>query len=91
MDVVLENGFPDFSRAVNGNPSISTQKATTKVLVADSVTTVIGGIVVNKDTNTKDSVPGVSKMPVFGALFRHNANSSSSQEIVIFITPRIIR
>jgi len=91
MDVILENGFPDFSRAVNGNPSISTQKATTKVLVSDSVTTVIGGIVVNKDTNTKDSVPGVSKVPLFGALFRHNANSSSSQEIVIFITPRIIR
>jgi type IV pilus assembly protein PilQ len=91
MEVVLENGFPDFSRAVNGNPSISTQKAETRVLVADSVTTVIGGIVVNKDTNNKDSVPGVSKVPLIGALFRHNANSSSSQEIVIFITPRIIR
>jgi len=91
MDVVLENGFPDFSHTVAGNPSISTQKATTRVLVSDSVTTVIGGIVVNKDSSTKDSTPGVSKIPLIGLLFRHTATSASGQEIVIFITPRIIR
>ena len=91
MDVSLENGFPDFSRQVNGNPSISTQKATTKVLVADSVTTVIGGIVLTKENSTKDSTPGISKVPLIGLLFRHSSNTSSSQEIVIFITPRIIR
>ena len=50
MDVQLENGVPDFSRAVNGNPSINTQRAATKVQVADGVTTVIGGILSSTET-----------------------------------------
>ena len=90
MRISLENGQPDFSRAVNGNPSINTQNAKTQVQVADGITTVIGGIVQSTETTAKDSVPGVSKLPLLGWLFRHDANSSSNQELLIFITPRIL-
>jgi type IV pilus assembly protein PilQ len=88
---VLENGQPDFSRAVNGNPSINTQRAETQVQVADGVMTVIGGIIQSTDTNSTDSKPGLSSLPILSWLFKRTSTSSESQELMIFITPRIIR
>ncbi len=90
MKIGLENGQPDFSRAVNGNPSINTQTAHTQVQVADGITTVIGGIVQSTETVAHDSTPGISKVPLLGWLFRHDTNESSNQELLIFITPRIL-
>ena len=91
MDVLVENATPDFSKSVQGNPSINTQKATTQVQVADGTTTAIGGILQTQSTEQKDSTPGVSKIPLIGWLFQHNAKSSQAQELVIFLTPRILR
>jgi type IV pilus assembly protein PilQ len=90
MHIALENGQPDFSRAVNGNPSINTQTAHTQVQVADGITTVIGGIVQSTETVAHDNVPGISKIPLLGWLFRHDQNDSTNQELLIFITPRIL-
>jgi type IV pilus assembly protein PilQ len=91
MQILLENGVPDFSRAVNGNPSINTQRAQTQVQVPDGVTTVIGGIVQSTDTMSVDQTPGLGRIPLLGWLFRRSDNKSESQELLIFITPRIIR
>ncbi|MEZ5316530.1 MAG: type IV pilus secretin PilQ [Vicinamibacterales bacterium] len=91
MNVELENGIPDFSRAVNGNPSINTQRAVTEVQVSDGVTTVIGGILQSQETSSSDKTPGVSNIPLLGWLFKREDNRSESQELMIFITPRIIR
>jgi len=91
MKIILENGQPDFSRAVNGNPSINTQRAETQVQVADGVMTVIGGIIQSTDTNNVDSTPGLSSIPIFSWLFKRTDTRSESQELMIFITPRIIR
>jgi type IV pilus assembly protein PilQ len=91
MRIVLENGQPDFSRAVNGNPSINTQRAETSVQVADGVTTAIGGILQSQETSAIDQTPGVSKIPLLGWLFKRTDNRSETQELLIFITPRIIR
>jgi type IV pilus assembly protein PilQ len=90
MKIALENGQPDFSRAVGGNPSINTQRANTQVQVADGITTVIGGIVQSTESNARDSVPGVGKIPLLGWLFRHDSTDSTNQELLIFITPRIL-
>ena len=91
MRIVLENGQPDFSRAVNGNPSINTQRAETSVQVADGVTTAIGGILQTQESNLEDRTPGMSRIPLLGWLFKRTDTSSQSQELLIFITPRIIR
>jgi type IV pilus assembly protein PilQ len=91
MKIVLENGQPDFSRAVNGNPSISTQRAETQVQVADGVTTAIGGILQSTQTDTIDKTPGVANIPLLGWLFKRTDTRNESQELLIFITPRIIR
>ena len=91
MRIKLENGMPDFSRAVNGNPSINTQRADTQVQVADGVTTVIGGILQTQETTRWTRRPGISKIPLLGWLFKRTDNRNESQELLIFITPRIIR
>jgi type IV pilus assembly protein PilQ len=91
MGIVLENGTPDFSRAVNGNPSINTQRAQTQVQVADGVTTVIGGILQSQQTSNTDQTPGLGKLPLLGWLFKRTDTREENQELLIFITPRIIR
>src|SRR5688572_1992075 len=91
MGIVLENGTPDFSRAVNGNPSINTQRAQTQVQVPDGVTTVIGGILQQQSTSSIDQTPGLGKMPLLGWLFKRTDTREENQELLIFITPRIIR
>ncbi len=91
MSIVLENDFPDFSRAVGGNPSINTQRALTQVQVEDGRTAVIGGIKQSTDSVKDDRTPGIARLPLLGWLFRRREAASSSQELLIFITPRIMR
>jgi len=91
MKIILENGQPDFSLNVDGNPSIRTQRAETQVQVADGVMTVIGGILSSTETQTDDRTPGASRVPLLGWLFKRSSTRNESQELLIFITPRIIR
>ena len=91
MKIILENGQPDFSLNVDGNPSIRTQRAETQVQVADGVMTVIGGILSSTETVNNEGTPGLSTIPLLGWLFKRTANRNESQELLIFITPRIIR
>jgi type IV pilus assembly protein PilQ len=91
MRIAVENASPDFSKAVNGIPPIDTQRATTQVLVADGDTTVIGGIYVSREQSTQDRTPGFHRIPLLGWLFQRNESSDESRELLIFITPRIMR
>ena len=91
MRIYLENATPDFSRAVNGNPSINTQRAETEVQVGDGVTTVIGGILQENETTSVDRTPGLGSLPWLGWLFRRSDTRRENQELLIFITPRVIR
>jgi type IV pilus assembly protein PilQ len=91
MQILLENAFPDFSRNVNGNPSINTQRAETHVQVADGTTTVIGGIMQTRETSSRARTPGLGRLPLLGWLFKRELNSSEAQELLVFLTPRIIR
>ena len=91
LRVFLENASPDFSRAVNGIPPIDTQRAVTTVLVADGETTVIGGIYVSREQAASDRVPALHRIPLLGWLFKRDQNLDLSQELLIFITPRITR
>jgi type IV pilus assembly protein PilQ len=90
MRITLSNDFPDFSRAVNGNPSINTQRASTEVQVADGMTTVIGGINQVKEQAKNDRTPGIASVPLLGRLFRRSEVSAETQELFIFITPRVL-
>lgn len=91
MDVLVENtqidnGIP----RVQGIPALDTQSAETKVLVADGGTVVIGGIIVTQQQVSITEVPIVGSLPVIGYLFRRTATTVQSQELLFFLTPRII-
>jgi type IV pilus secretin PilQ/predicted competence protein len=91
MRIQLENASPDFSRAVNGIPPIDTQRALTQVLVNTGETTVIGGIYISREQASQDRTPGLHRLPLLGWLFRRDGITDESRELLIFITPRIIR
>ena len=89
MAVQLENASP--GEAVQGIPSINTQRASTTVQVADGATTIIGGVLINTERNDESRVPGLHKVPLLGWLFRSMSNEDDSRELLIFITPRILK
>jgi len=91
MQITLENATPDFSRQVNGIPPIDTQRARTQVQVDDGATTIIGGIFVTREQVSTERTPGLYRLPLLGWLFKRDTTSDESRELLIFITPRIIR
>jgi type IV pilus assembly protein PilQ len=90
LKIALENGTPG-RVAANGNQAIDTQRATTQVLVNDGATTVIGGIAVSNEQTQNDRTPGIHRIPLLGWLFKRDTITDSSTELLIFISPRIIR
>lgn len=91
MHVELQNNAADFANLVNGIPPIITQSATVTVMIPDGGTTVIGGIYRTEDSITRDRVPFFHKIPIIGNLFKSFARTKQSRELLIFITPRILR
>ena len=91
MRITVENASPDFTRSINNIPPIDTQRAVTQVLVNDGETTVIGGIYVSNEQTQQDRTPGLYRIPLLGWLFQRNQVVDQTRELLIFITPRIIR
>ena len=91
LNVDVENTTPDFGRQVQGNPTLITQQATTQVLVTDGGTVVIGGVIQTQNSVTIGQVPLLGNIPFLGNLFKHQTVSTSNQELIFFITPRIIQ
>jgi type IV pilus assembly protein PilQ len=91
LDVQVENNSADFANLVQGIPPILTQSASTNVLVADGDTAVIGGIYQSQEQTTRNRVPFFSKIPILGLLFRNDFVTTQNNELLIFITPRIIK
>ena len=91
MDVKVTNDQIDQSiPRVEGIPAIDTQEADTRVLISDGATVVIGGIIVSQQRTSVDQVPLLGSVPVIGNLFKHTTISSTSSELLFFLTPRII-
>ncbi|MCY4601180.1 MAG: type IV pilus secretin PilQ [Acidobacteria bacterium] len=90
MQLEIENDFADFGRAVGGIPPIVTQRARTTVQVASGETTVIGGIFEHERSTSSSRVPGLHRIPLLGWLFRSRAQRDSTDELLIFLTPRIV-
>jgi type IV pilus assembly protein PilQ len=91
LNVDVENTTPNFGQEVQGNPELITQQATTQVLVTDGGTVVIGGVIQTQNSINIDQVPLLGNIPILGNLFKHVQVSTSNQELIFFITPRIIQ
>jgi len=91
MDVLVENTQVDSGiPLVNGIPALSTQSAQTKVLIGDGGTVVVGGVMFTQQNTTVNQVPVLGSIPLIGHLFKETSVSVSSQELLFFITPRIL-
>lgn len=90
MSIEAIESEADFSRTVDGMPVIIDNTATTTVLIPDGETAVIGGLLKVKSNKQKNSVPGISKVPVLGWLFKNSSVAKDSTELMIFITPKIL-
>jgi type IV pilus assembly protein PilQ len=91
LNVDVENTLPDFGNEVGGNPTLITQQATTQVLVTDGGTVVIGGVIQTQNSLSVSQVPLLGDIPYLGNLFKHRTIKTSDQELIFFITPRIIQ
>jgi type IV pilus assembly protein PilQ len=91
LNLEVENNSADFANLVNGIPPINTQSAKTIVQVTDGQTAVVGGIYQSTETTTVNQTPFLSKIPIFGYLFKSKASNSQNNELLLFITPRIVK
>ncbi len=81
----------DFARTVEGNPTITSRQSKTSILVKDGATVVIGGLFKRTTTDTREGVPGLSKIPYLGWLFKTEQTRDDNDDLLFFITPRIVR
>ena len=91
LNVDVENTTPNFGQEVQGNPELITQQATTQVLVTDGGTVVIGGVIQTQNSININQVPLLGNIPILGNLFKHTQVNTTNQELIFFITPRIIQ
>jgi type IV pilus assembly protein PilQ len=91
LNVDVENTTPNFGQTVQGNPELITQQATTQVLVTDGGTVVIGGVIQTQNSINVTQVPLLGDLPILGNLFKHTVVNTQNQELIFFITPRIIQ
>lgn len=91
MNIITHNDELDFTRTVVGYPTIITKKAQTNVMLFDGQTTVIGGLSKEKTGRSENGVPLLKHIPLFGYLFKGKGNNNSMEEVLIFITPHILK
>jgi type IV pilus assembly protein PilQ len=91
LDVVTENNSISSSVTVGGIPGINTQRMKTQVTVPDGGTTVVGGALLDTESDDNFRTPGLSRIPLLGNLFKRKAVQRVTNEILFFITPRIYR
>jgi type IV pilus assembly protein PilQ len=72
-------------------PSIDTRKVTTQVLVENGQTVVLGGIYQQENRNSVSKIPLLGDIPILGAAFRNRLTVNNRDELLVFVTPRILR
>lgn len=91
MDLHVEVSELDRASALAGRPIITTSEADSKVLVKDGNTVVIGGFIRRKETKNVRGIPILKSIPILGALFRETTTTYEDRELLIFITPTIVK
>jgi type IV pilus assembly protein PilQ len=89
MEIFVTNN--ELGAIINGEQSFTTKEAQTELLVDDGDTVIIGGIRKTRKDSGEKGVPGLMKIPLLGWLFKAKAKSDDMEELLIFITPRIVQ
>jgi type IV pilus assembly protein PilQ len=91
MDLQINKDSPDYSRTLNNIPPIDTRKIETTVLVDNGETVVLGGVFERTKTDSIEKIPFFGDIPYIGALFRRNEKVDENKELLIFVTPKILK
>jgi type IV pilus assembly protein PilQ len=91
MDLKVTKDNPDFSNLVLGTPPVDTRSVETTVLVDNGETVVLGGVFERTKTKSTDKVPLFGDLPYLGFFFRSTTTKDTNTELLIFITPKIIK
>jgi type IV pilus assembly protein PilQ len=93
MEILATNDSADYAKAaqLQGNPPINTSKVESKIVINDGDTIVIGGVRRTEDTKAVSGVPWLSKIPVLGWLFKEEDITKTRRQLLIFVTPKIIK
>lgn len=91
MDLAVNKDAPDFGNLVNGVPPINTNNVETQVLVDNGETVVLGGVYEQTKTKNINRVPFFGDLPLVGVLFRNKTETNNKQELLIFITPKLLK
>ncbi len=90
MNIYAKSSVPDFSRTVEGIPTEIAREANSNVLVRDGETVVLGGIYRAAGDDREAGVPFLARAPVLGWLFKRNLVSKRREELLVFLTPRVL-
>ena len=92
MDIKVTDNRPDPTlTGANGQPSIRRNEAETQTIASDGETIVIGGIYTRETSESLRGIPWFNRIPLLGWLFRTERNIDSRRELIIFVTPRIVK
>jgi type IV pilus assembly protein PilQ len=90
ISMVIKIKKRDLGNVISGQQSFTTKEAETELLINDGETVVIGGIIKTTKSSGGSGVPGLSMIPILGWLFKTDANIDNKEELLIFITPKIV-
>jgi type IV pilus assembly protein PilQ len=91
MKVKVENNQPSQTISVADVPGIVTESVDTQILVRTGTTAVIGGVYKMQESENETGIPGLRKIPFFGWLFKNRVNRKDSSELLVFLTPKIVK
>lgn len=90
LDLTVNKDSPETGQALLGAVAINTKRVTTQVLVENGGTVVIGGIFEITESNNVSKIPFLGDLPVAGNLFKTRTKETSKNELLVFITPKIL-
>jgi type IV pilus assembly protein PilQ len=91
LNIIAKKDEPDWTKTVQGTPSLDIREAKTELLINDGETVVIGGIIYEKKTKTIAGVPVLSKVPVLGWLFKGEKDATERTELLIFLSATTVK
>ena len=91
MDLRVNKDNPDFTRDVLGVPPVDTRSVETSVLVDNGETVVLGGVYEREKTFNREQVPWLGDLPLVGNLFKTTSRQDNNEELLIFVTPKILK
>jgi type IV pilus assembly protein PilQ len=91
MELLITKDNPDFTRAVLGTPPLETREVETTVLVDNGETVVLGGVYERTKQDNTEKVPLFGDLPYVGSLFKQRFKKDENRELLIFVTPKILK